>query len=486
MIQIDAVFVDSAAPNAAAIKNGRACAAKKIATLCINSEKDILFGEIKGSGAENYQGSADFLDPAKPVYRCSCPSHQFPCKHVLGLLYAYTSGMTPKVSEIPESLAAKRVKAAARVEKKQEIAKDPEAPIKAKKVDKNALAKKLQVQLDGLEKLERLLHDIIRTGFGSMSAKTLDTLDQLSRQLADAYLPGARNGLRALRAAFYDENSRAMRSASAQEKVYSDALDQVMRLQFLCNKGKAYLQARLADAELQPETDTPIAALLGHAWQLSELKTAGCITGPVELLQLAFTSYDDHARQEFVDEGIWIELGSGAIRRTLTYRPYKAAKHIRSDDSEVKIQQIAELCVYPGEQTPRVRWDAATAREVTTADRKKGLQYAAVDIAGVVKTVKDQLRQPLAEREPVALVRFASLGKIEEQLVLVDGGKGNLRLSDCGINDTPSCMLLESLPPSLLQNGALLLRFHLDLDAKILMAQPLSLITADHIIRFTL
>jgi len=64
-----------------------------------------------------------------------------------------------------------------------------------------------------------------------------------------------------------------------------------------------YLRKRLEDPELNPETDSSIAAWLGHAWQLTELKAAGLLQADVELLQLAFNSHDDVARQEFIDTG---------------------------------------------------------------------------------------------------------------------------------------------------------------------------------------
>ena len=92
-MQIDEAFVDSQAPNAAAIKNARGVVLKKkLVGLFYSADGTLLFGDCKGSGAENYRPSADFGDPTKPVYRCSCPSHQFPCKHSLALLYAYAQG----------------------------------------------------------------------------------------------------------------------------------------------------------------------------------------------------------------------------------------------------------------------------------------------------------------------------------------------------------------------------------------------------------
>ena len=90
MISIDEGDVDSAAPNSDAAKNGRALLLKgQFLKLHVSDDQTILFGECQGSGKEPYQCSCDFQRPDVPTHRCSCPSRQFPCKHSLGLMYAY-------------------------------------------------------------------------------------------------------------------------------------------------------------------------------------------------------------------------------------------------------------------------------------------------------------------------------------------------------------------------------------------------------------
>jgi len=80
-MEIDEAYADSQAPNVAAIKNARGVVLKrKLVGLFRSADGTLLFGDCKGSGKDNYRPSADFADPAKPVFRCTCPSHQFPCK----------------------------------------------------------------------------------------------------------------------------------------------------------------------------------------------------------------------------------------------------------------------------------------------------------------------------------------------------------------------------------------------------------------------
>ena len=197
-MQIDEAFVDAQAPNAAAIKNARGVVIKKkLVGLFRSADGTLIFGECKGSGAENYRPSADFSDETKPVYRCTCPSHQFPCKHSLALLYAHAQGAKFVEKEVPSDISEKRAKAQQRVEKKKVEADQP------KKVNTSALKKKIEAQLEGLNLLESLVNDLLRAGLGTLNAKSARQMEEQARQLGNAYLPGAQNALHALTGLFY-------------------------------------------------------------------------------------------------------------------------------------------------------------------------------------------------------------------------------------------------------------------------------------------
>src|SRR5262249_9104844 len=153
----------------------------------------------------------------KPVYRCNCPSRQFPCKHSLGLLYAIVEGKKFTDAEVPEDLAAKREKVAARVEKKKA---DAEKPVK---VNLGALAKKIQAQLDGIDLLEKLTQDVVRLGIGNMNAKTASEIEEQAKQLGNAYLPGAQTALRNYTKLFRSDGGDEL-TAAAREAIHSEAL----------------------------------------------------------------------------------------------------------------------------------------------------------------------------------------------------------------------------------------------------------------------
>src|SRR4030095_10123391 len=148
-MEINEAYADSQASNEAAIKNARGVVAKKkLVGLFRSADGTLLFGDCKGSGAENYRPSADFADPSKPVFRCTCPSRQFPCKHSLALLYAHAQGGKFVEKEVPADISEKRTKIQARAEKKKEEADKP------RQVNTSALKKKIQTQLTGLDLLE--------------------------------------------------------------------------------------------------------------------------------------------------------------------------------------------------------------------------------------------------------------------------------------------------------------------------------------------
>ena len=89
MIAIDEGYIGSTAPNADAVKNGRALVAKgKFVALNVDADETILFGQCAGSGKVPYKVSCDFARPDQPTHRCTCPSRQFPCKHCVGLMFA--------------------------------------------------------------------------------------------------------------------------------------------------------------------------------------------------------------------------------------------------------------------------------------------------------------------------------------------------------------------------------------------------------------
>jgi SWIM zinc finger len=482
MIAIDETYVDAAAPTADAAKNGRGLVLKsKLANLHVSDDGTLLFGECQGSGKQPYLVSCDFARPDQPTHRCTCPSRQLPCKHCLGLLYAYAQKKPFTPAPVPPELQAKREKLAARVEKKAVEADKP------KQVNQAALAKKVKAQLAGIDVLEKLTHDLVRLGVGNMNAKLAAQVEKQADQLGDAYLPGARAALYRYTRLFADDDGAGERSAAHAERTHTEALDQLARLHAIIKQGRAYLTKRLEDPALAVPTDTPIAAWLGHAWTLAELKAAGLLEQDAELVQLAFNSHDDRARQEFIDTGIWMTLGSGRVRVTQTLRPYKAAKVIKGEDSFFQVARVKELCVYPGGLNPRVRWDGMVPRPLEPKDLATIRGHGQPSFAAEIKEVKATLKGPLADKTPVVALNVKTIGRIGDDFVAEDAAGERLVLTDAGMaEEPPSCHLLPLLPRQALAGQTLIARFRHDLDTRQLRIKPLSIVTPSAVIRLTL
>jgi hypothetical protein len=481
-------FTDAAAPDADAMRNGRGLVAKgKLSGLHRSGDGTVIFGECAGSGSTPYRCSVDVVDPAKPVWRCTCPSRKIPCKHALAVAYAFALGKPFSEAEVPADLAEKRGKAAARAEKKAAEADAPVKPVKAKQVNKGALRKKIETQIEGLGVLETLVADVVRRGLGTMDAKAALEADKQAKQLGDAFLPGAQGVLNELTALFRGTDGRYRTDLAGVDRdaMYREAGERLARAHALAKRGREYLEQRLADEEMKPDVASSIAAWLGHAWQLAELEEQGCFVEGAELVQLAFECVTNRARQQWVDTGVWCHLQGGRLYRTLNIRPFKAAAHIKQDDSVFEVQVMPKLYTYPGEGARRVRWDEASARPVTPADCGRIRESAPRAVAEVVKGAREQLKSPLAEREVWALLHFARLGKVGGSYVVEDAAGGRLELSDPAAETRPPALpLLEALPTEAFSDQTLLGCLRHDWARGRLVMEPVTLITPQQIVRF--
>jgi hypothetical protein len=174
----------------------------------------------------------------------------------------------------------------------------------------------------------------------------------------------------------------------------------------------------------------------------------------VELVQLAFNSHDDAARKEYVDTGVWMNLSTGQIQLTQNYRPYKAVKYIKSDDSFFQVAQVKELFIYPGDVNPRIRWEASLARPLEKKDYARIRQHSHSDFAAAVKDEKSRLKSPLADKRPIYALNFARIGRVGDSCVAEDTQGARLTMTDAGMPEEPrSCHLLSLLPAECLNSG---------------------------------
>ncbi|WP_322923797.1 SWIM zinc finger family protein [Paenibacillus campi] len=480
-LEIDNQYIDSLAPNAAAAKNGRSLLQKKkLVALYRTADETLIFGECAGSGKSNYECSVDFVQQDKPVSRCTCPSRQFPCKHALALMYAYVAGETFTEAPLPDEIASKREKMEKREEKKEERQQVTPAESKRKKTaSQTALKKKIKAQLDGLDLLEKFTLTLIRSGLGTVDTKVVKTINEHVKQMGNYYLTGAQNELRRL--------ALLMADKSDPEQRYTAEVEQLCRIQALVQKGRTHLQARLEDSELALDTESAIEEWLGHTWQLAELEQYGRKQADGELVQLAFVSYDDAGRQEFVDLGYWIEPGKDTIWRTFHYRPYRAVKHLREEDSYTGSVQPMEWYRYPGDLNPRIRWENGVLHPLRPDQLVSIRQHAKRDYTDVIKTVKNQLKNPLANTHPALLLHVKSTWKGDNgELYITDEQDQQIVLGDVreqGLPIPATTTLLAYVEQHHLQDAVWLGLFEHRVDTGQLVFQPLSIVGEHEIIR---
>lgn len=487
MQQITEQQILAMAPNAAAASNGKKISQKGGFVRLERSGDDTFYlGECKGSGKSNYITSVDYINPQSPVFRCSCPSRQFPCKHSLALLYEMLAQKNFAVAEIPEDILKKREKKQARDAKAQQTDTDTGAGEEGEKAAKKkasaaksgnaARKKKLKKQLEGLELTAQLVRNLMAAGLGTMGGTALNTYRDLAKQLGDYYLPGPQRLLNRLileMEAFQKDG---------QDRHYEAAIDRLEKLWTLVKKSRSYLQEKLEQEEAAPD-DSPLYEELGGIWKLSELEAAGHGKADCDLLQLAFWVTYDEARKEYIDTGCWADFASGEIYMTYNYRPIKALKYVRQEDSVFGVARVTAAACYPGEGNPRIRWENADIRPVEAGDLQIIRSMAATGLAQEAKQAKNFLKNAMSGPMLFRLIAYETIGRTEEGIALRTAGGETIRLGDSPELE-PTTDRVSLLPEGgLLQGQVLLGAFFYEKESERLLLQPISIITEKDIVR---
>jgi len=494
MQQITEQQILALAPNPAAGANGKKISQKGGFVRLEKSADDTFFlGECQGSGKSNYITTADFVEPDAPVFRCSCPSRQFPCKHSLALLYEIMAGKSFKDCEIPEDILKKREKKrlkeekaaqaenpASQTDKGDGTTSKPEgksvSAAKSAKSGAAARTRKRKKQLEGLALTEKMVRELLDAGLGTMGGATLSTYKELSKQLGDYYLPGPQRLLNRLilEIEAFQEDQR--------EVHYEKALAVLEKLWALVKKSTAYLQEKLENKEEELDS-SPLYEELGGVWKLSELEALGSSRKDAHLLQLAFWVEYEEARREYIDIGCWLDMDTGEICLSCNYRPVKALKYVKQEDSLFGAVSISSMQIYPGEGTRRVRWEHGTVAEVTKEQLATVRTFAAESVAAEAKAAKNYLKNAMSAPVLYRLIAFEQIGRIGETPVLVDKNGATIYLGDCPDKE-PTLQRLRLLTDrKLLENQVLLGGFYYDAVSKRLLFWPLSIVTEEGIVR---
>ena len=181
------------APDAGAASAGQGLAAARKWTSLGASDRAI-WGLCQGSGKDPYQTR---IDLSEPVFKCSCPSRKFPCKHGLGLflLFAKEPTIFKKGAEpgwVSEWIDGRAEKA----EKKAEKAKAAsEAPVDVAAQAKRAANREERVR-QGVAECRAWLEDLLRVGLAAAQGNATADCERVAARMVDAQAPGLAGILR--------------------------------------------------------------------------------------------------------------------------------------------------------------------------------------------------------------------------------------------------------------------------------------------------
>lgn len=477
-MKISEQFILLLSPNAAAAANGRKLSQSgKFHSRGQDSEEKVYWAECAGSGKDPYRTSIDFsISEEAPTARCSCPSRQFPCKHALGLMYEILADKPFAVGEIPGDLAEKKAKQSARAAKKEEKGAQPE---KAKKNNSPAQKKKILKQLEGLDLAEKLIDDLLTAGIGTLAGTSAQSFEKVAKELGNYYLTGPQNAFSRMAI----EVRKIQENPGKADAHYTETLRILISLHAAIKKSRAFLNQKLEAGNYSAEGSMLYEAL-GGIWRLEDLKAIGSYRENAKLLQLSFDVSYDEANREYIERGFWLDLDTGVISQTLNYRPLKALKYVKADDSCFDVVEVPMLYEYPGEQNKRIRWEGCSTRSITEEERRR-LPALAAGLSETVKTAKGQMKNTLLPKFIPAMLPLGKIGTVGDVPVFEDPSGSRIVFRDRPEDgkDHASVDRLMKLPYEIPAGSAVFGLVFYDARDRRICLHPYSLVTQQGVLR---
>ena len=224
--------------------------------LSLGCNERAAWGECQGSAREPYQTQ---IDLAGPVFRCSCPSRKFPCKHGLGLFLLLASEPAAFTQhEAPPWVAEWLAKRDQGAKPRAATPPGPDAPKKRAATQARSAAAREAKVAAGVAELGRWLRDLVRQGLADAQSRPRSFWETTAARMVDAQAPGLARMLRELAGI-------PASGAGWQDRL----LERLARLHLLI-EGYGRIEA------LPPETQADIRAAIGWAQSQEELlATAG-------------------------------------------------------------------------------------------------------------------------------------------------------------------------------------------------------------------
>lgn len=520
-IELSLALIESLAPTPDALSDARALlSAGRVSKPQKSPDQSLLWGAVRGSAKLPYATSIDLLaNPERPVLRCSCPSRLHPCKHALALALAFAEGRAFAEKTAPDDLLEKREKYRARggaedskgAAKSESPEKKAAREAKAEAAKKASASKKVEAQREALDVLEKFLLDLVSTGLGGLSARSIASIEEQARRMNDADLRGAHALLRQLLDAATQASADAEKKSKKKSKksdegasVDESAIDAasmlaqrhsklaltVTRLWVAIRKGRKVLDGKLEDGDTQSESDAQVESLLGRAWKLPELHERGYWVKDKTFIELAHEKVEDRVLEMVVHKGYLLDLSDGSVHMEWTGLPFIALRQAGASlrASRHGVLSVSEAALYPGDLVNRrVRWDEKSG---ALRERPRGAEDAAAiaaharPVESAVKLFREQLKNPLSPLEAVVLLDAKKIGRVGDKLVLEDGAGARLVLADGPSGHRTTDNLAHAA--GAFGAGPMAVRLWFDPHQRLIYGQPLALFASERHLRLGL
>ena len=469
-------WILSHAPKPALAESGRELSESGCyAALCRTEDGKTCWAECAGSARNPYYVSFDCsLSEDAPVCSCSCASRQSPCKHALGLMYERLAGREFAVDEPPSYVTRARARQAA------ERARSEARLERARKQSAAAREKRLERQLEGLAKAEKLSNELLCGGLSALSDLPAQSLGRLATELGNCGLPGARDAFERIA-----QLDRALRQDEVGERAgYARLAHILARLQEMIRRSRELLSRQLSTGGYAME-EPVLYEMLGGVWDPDELRDIGSCRRNARLVQLSFDVPRAPANRARAERAFWAELTRGDVVHTLSTRPSRMPKGEGTDDTCFSLLEIPLLYEAPVAPCPCVWWEGADLKPLGGAEYDALRGMAAASVSDVLKSAVMQLSEPLLPGCVPALLRVGAVGYAGRTLVLADDEGGRIALRDRREDgaERASVFRLTALPKPPEAGDALFgLIFYDEADRRYCL-HPYSVVRADEIVR---
>ncbi len=419
-IKLTSSYIEAMAPNPRTLATARGIV-DRFSDTQVSDSGTRLYARCLSKSDNAYVVSARLDGVLK--YSCTCPSRQSPCKHVLALLMLYESA--------PEAfLHCSADIHRTGFESAEQLVMDMPS-FTSLKADKSRNA----LRLKGLHTALGLCGELIGAGIGQTSL--LPELLEKSSILLTFKLPDVYSR--------WCEIIYPLLGDDSDNRV--DALDKLSGYCSALKCAAEYCSARDRNAEYP--VNYKIESWLGASWTFSQLEAMGNVTENARLLQLSFSVLDNTPAKRVEETGLWADLNTGVIVRTINLRPYSALARTKELDSFHDVLLASTLLHYP--LNNRVRWKSFTCAKPVESDYLCLSGFASENSGDILKSIKRKMLDPFEDFPPVALVKFKSVLSDGDRLFLTGGAHESICLKSGGACDVMRLLPLDRFDSALLE-----------------------------------